>query len=197
MLETSPVLGTATEMKLINEWREFRDFEGNKKKAKQKYETLLKNIFALWEDCNELARQKNWVGKGILFKPTTKTVSIPLKLHDLTVKNRDDFGSFIKMIYILVYESSAEGERVPKNVEVSRYMDILQNLRHHFEHDREHGKQSAIHKKFMTIGRIFEELIGKQPSNEHEWYLLQIAVLLRVKAMLTIIIEEINKTNLE
>ena len=46
----------------------------------------------------------------------------------------------------------------------------------------------------MHIGRIFEELIGKQPSNEIEWYLLQIAVLLRVKAILTLTLEEVAKT---
>jgi hypothetical protein len=193
-LETNTVLNTTTEKDLIEEWRTFRNAAVKKRNTTRKRQKLTKTVLDLWEEINEISNQKKWKGEGSIFKPTTKTVAIPLKLYKLKVSSRDELGNFIKMLYIWIIESSANGARIPDDVEVSHYLNIIKNLRHHFEHDREHGKQPEIQKKFVTIGRIFEELIGKQPSNKTEWYLLQIAILLRVKALLTITLGKMGET---
>lgn len=191
-LETNAVLNTATEKELIEDWRTFRDAVVNKRNTTRKRKSLVNTVVDLWGECNEIAYQKKWRGEGSIFKPTTKTVAIPLKLYELKVSNRDELGDFIKMLYIWIVESSANGMRIPSDAEISHYLAIVKNLRHHFEHDREHGKQPEIQEKFVSIGRIFEELIGKQPSNKNEWYLLQIAILLRAKALLTLILSRIE-----
>ena len=193
LLEISPVLGTPIEIELIEEWRKFRDAVGNKRETKRKYRSLVKNTVDLWKECNELARQKNWSGTGVIFRPTTRAVGIPLRLYETAVKNRNELADFLRDIYMWIIESSSNGERFPENTEIAYYLQIIRNLRHHFEHDREHGEVSKVKRKYIQIGRIFEELIGKQPLKEKEWYLLQIAVLLRVKGILTLTLEEVNK----
>ena len=193
LLETSPVLGTSTEIELIEEWRKFRDAVVNKRETKRKYRSLVKNAVGLWKECNELARQKNWSGTGVIFRPTTRAVGIPIKLYELALKNRNELADFLRDIYMWIIESSLNGERFPENTEIAHYLQIIKNLRHHFEHDREHGEVSKVKRKYVQVGRIFEELIGKQPLNEKDWYLLQIAVLLRVKGILTLTLEEVSK----
>ena len=193
LLETSPVLGTSTEIELIEEWRKFRDAVVNKRETKRKYRSLVKNAVGLWKECNELARQKNWSGTGVIFRPTTRAVGIPIKLYELALKNRNELADFLRDIYMWIIESSSNGERFPENTEIAHYLQIIKNLRHHFEHDREHGEVSKVKRKYVQVGRIFEELIGKQPLNEKDWYLLQIAVLLRVKGILTLTLEEVSK----
>ena len=192
LLEASPVLGTPTETELIKEWREFRDAVVKKRETTRKYRSLVKNTVRLWEECNELAKQKNWSGIGVIFRPTTRVVGIPLKLYDSAVKNRNDLADFLRDIYIWIIESSSNGERFPENTEITYYLQIIRNLRHHFEHDREHGEASKVKRKYIQVGRIFEELIGKQPLNKMDWYLLQIAVLLRVKGILNLTLEEVQ-----
>lgn len=93
-----------------------------------------------------------------------------------------------------IVEASAEGDRLPSNKEIEKYVRIFAEIRHHFEHDREHGKKPNVKKKYSRIARIFNELIEKQPISPIDWHLFQIAILLRVNALLELTLKTIESS---
>jgi hypothetical protein len=184
--EPSMLFGSETEKEIINIWRKFRDAQGITKKSIQEYQTLVKQTTDLWVECNEVAKQNNWKDAGYVFKPTNKVSNIPLTLNNTIIKNRDDFAQFIKLVYLWIVEASSNSDRLPNNQETTHYVELIKEFRNHSEHDREHGKQTDVKKKYMIIAAYFEEIIGKQPFRDIDWWLLQLGILLRTKAILTL-----------
>jgi hypothetical protein len=195
--EPSLLFGSEREKELIDSWRKFRAVGCINKKVLRDYQFLVENTVHLWLECNEVAKQRDWKKIGFIFKPTNKVIGIPLTLNNAVVRNRNDFAQYINAIYIWIVEASANNDRLPNNQEVLHYAVVFKELRNHFDHDREHGKLAEVRKKHMIVGSYFDELIGKQPLKEVDWWLMQLAILLRVSALLYLVLEILTSNNKE
>lgn len=87
-----------TEKEIAKEMQKFRSSYLDGLTSEKKYHSLIKDVSDKWKECNEITMQKNWQKEAFVFRPTNKTMGIPLELHELIVKDRKDAGIFMKNI---------------------------------------------------------------------------------------------------
>ena len=125
----------------------------------------IKGFIDLYTEINEFQKCSN---SEQVFKTTTGSIRA---ISDLNIpENRNDFEKLIKNLYILLYEGSGDLKRLNLKNDEQQIIKKIRELRHNFEHDREHGKDSEVKKKFSIIGEIFEFLIDKKyPTTNEDW----------------------------
>ena len=124
--------------------------------------------------CNNAAKL---CGQESIFKQTDKTEVISSQLPIFQCITEENFSLFIENIYMYIIESSGDGKRLKdshKNTDAYKY---IKELRHHFDHDREHGKLSEVKKKYEKIGEIYNLLIGVKVPKKEDWTNLQISLM--------------------
>jgi len=85
-------------------------------------------------------------------------------------KNEDEFRNFIWRLYIIFYEGSGEGRRIPPNVDNREVISKIKAYRTYYFHDIEHGKSKDIRKKYQKIRQTNVSLIGKEvPAQMEDW----------------------------
>ena len=107
-------------------------------------------------------------GRSPIFKSTSK---IMLATHEIAIpKDKTGFENLVKNLFILFYEGSGYGKRLPLELDEDRIIQKIKELRNHFEHDREHGKDTDVKRKFERVGDIYAYFIGKRfPSSQEDW----------------------------
>lgn len=131
-------------------------------------------------------------GEDPIFKLTTKGSQ---SLTDLIIPYSErEFKEFIENLFVIVYEGSGSGKRLPLKLDQKRTLTKLKELRNHFVHDQEHGNPSEIRRKHKLIGNIFHEIIGtKAPSKDEHWSFASSEILKRINVFLSLIIENYSK----
>lgn len=122
---------------------------------------LKKLYFAI----NESARIK---GIEPVFKITNRSSKALAELKIPT--SQEEFKNFILDSYIIFYEGSSDGKRIPEDFDKEKIIAKLKDYRTYFFHDIEHGEEKKIKKKYEKIRKINISLIGKKiPSSEEDW----------------------------
>ena len=128
-------------------------------------ENSIKELIKLYPYINEASR---CAGRDPIFKSTSRVISAT---NELAIpEDKAGFENLVKNLFILFYESSGCGKRLPSDIDEERIIQKIKELRNHFEHDREHGKDVDVKRKFRNVGDIYEYLIGKRfPSTQEDW----------------------------
>jgi hypothetical protein len=107
-------------------------------------------------------------GKEPFFKITSKGSRALVELS--IPKNKDEFKNFIWRLYIIFYEGSGYGKRIPSSVDNRDVVSKIKAYRTYHFHDIEHGEDKNIRKKYQKIGQINVSLIGKKvPAQKEDW----------------------------
>lgn len=56
-------------------------------------------------------------------------------------------------------------------------LSSIRELRNHFLHAREHGKENEVKKKYRKVGEIYYRLIGKRVPLEQDWESAKVGLL--------------------
>lgn len=126
-------------------------------------EESIKSLIRIYSQLNEAARCSK---REPIFKLTSKGLTTT---HEIAVATDETgFEKLVKNLYILFYEASGSGRRLPIRLDEGNIIHKIKELRNHFEHDRELG--NGVKKKFSEVGDIFEFLIQKKfPLNQQDW----------------------------
>ena len=90
-------------------------------------------------------------------------------LSHLTCQSENDFKKMVEMLYKLMIESSGEGTRLPEDSRIDLMLSSIRELRNHFLHAREHGKETEVKKKYRKVGEIYYRFVGKRVPLEQDW----------------------------
>ena len=132
-------------------------------------------------------------GEKSIFKPTDMTEVISSQLPTLLCNTEKKFKLFIENIYVYIIESSGDGKRLKDEHKNSQVYKDIKELRNHFEHDREHGNNSVVKKKYEKVGAIYAQLLGKKVPNDEEWTKLQILFMNKILDLLNEISKSLNR----
>ncbi len=127
----------------------------------------IKELTRLYSSLNEISRCS---GNAPFFKPTSRII---LAISEIEFpEDRDGFEKLVKNLFILFYEGSLGSKSLIQDLDNQKVIQKLKELRNHFEHDREHGDDSEVRRKYQKIGEIFDWLIGKKyPIESRDWAL--------------------------
>lgn len=135
----------------------------------------------LYYNLDETAKIK---GREPFFKITNKSSKALLELS--VPKSADEFKNFIWNLYIIFYEGSSYGKRIPSRADNKDIISKIKAYRTYYFHDIEHGKEREIRKKYERIGKINVSLIGKKvPSQEEDWINLGIKLVEELSTLLS------------
>lgn len=123
-------------------------------------------------------------GKQPFFKITNKSSRA---LGELSIpKNMNEFKNFIWRLYIVFYEGSGQGKRIPSNVDDKDVISKVKAYRTFYFHDIEHGKDKDIRKKYQKIRQINLSLIEKEvPAQKEDWISLGIKLVEELSTLLS------------
>ena len=123
-------------------------------------------------------------GKQPFFKITSKSSRALLELS--IPKNGDEFKNFVWRLYIIFYEGSGAGRRIPSNVDNRDVVSKVKAYRTYYFHDIEHGKDKDIRKKYEKIRQINVSLIEKDvPTQKEDWIGLGIKLVEELSTLLS------------
>lgn len=129
------------------------------------WKTILRNLSdsiaeELIPKCNEKFAFKN--NGQLLFKITNEFLR-GLKILKEPIKNREDFGSFIDVLYKMIIESSGNLDRIPNDFKTKEFIGTeINKLRNYFRHDTEHGDDEDVRLKKEKISKILEKYTSKK-----------------------------------
>ena len=150
------------------------------------HDQILKNFRNLY---HQLDKASKYQGADPIFKMTTNGSQALLELK--IPSSEREFKDVVENLYILIYEGSGDGKRLPLKLDKKRTSYKLKQLRNHFIHDQEHGTPSEIRKKYKQIGDIYQELIGtRAPYKAEHWNYITIELLRRLNLFISHIIEK-------
>lgn len=125
----------------------------------------IKHLRNLYYTLDETTKIK---GREPFFKITNKNSRALIELS--VPKSADEFKDFIWNLYIIFYEGSSYGKRIPSHVDNKDIISKIKAYRTYYFHDIEHGRKRDIRKKYERIGKINVSLIRKKvPSQEEDW----------------------------
>lgn len=119
----------------------------------------------LYYELHEIAKIK---GYEPFFKVTSKGSKA---LAELCIpRSKDEYQNFVWNLYIVFYEGSGYGKRIPTKADSGKAIPQIKDYRTYYYHDIEHGKERDVRKKYDRIRKINVCLIGKEvPSQEEDW----------------------------
>jgi len=152
---------------------------------------LVKEFIDLYHQFDTISK---YHGAEAVFKLTRKGAQ---SLTDLSMPNSErTFRELIENLYILVYEGSGNGERLPVKLDDKKIVQKIKLFRNHYVHDPDKGNQSEVRRKYRQIGDFFQEYIGtRAPSREELWSLAGKEVLVRLNKLLNLLIEHFPNYN--
>jgi len=149
------------------------------------FSSALASFRELFYQINQISQ---YSGKEPVFKITTKGSRA---LTELSIpKTERQFKEFIENLFIVLFEGSGYGKRLPLKLDPKKTIIKIKELRNHYIHDQEHGKKNEIRRKFKLIGDIFQGIIGtRAPVKEEDWISATIEILNDVNNFLLEIVE--------
>jgi hypothetical protein len=116
------------------------------------------------------------------FSATTETEFAAVNLPQWVARDEEDFARFIDMLFIFIYESSANHTRITEVdeaiVDNHQILTDITRLRHFFRHDLDHGPSAKGAAKFRRIGDIYLSLTGvRVPNQPSLWAQAQLRIL--------------------
>ncbi len=135
---------------------------------------IVANIVILRKSINQAALQKQ---KEPIFTAVIENEQIVFDLSNLSCQSESEFRKLIEMLYKLIIESSGGGNRLPEDSRIEVMLSSLRELRNHFLHAREHGKESDVKKKYRKVGEIYFRLVGKRVPLEQDWASAKVGLL--------------------
>jgi len=154
-------------------------------------ELILQEFIELY---HQLDRISKYQGADPIFKITTRGSQALVELS--IPASQREFKEFIDNLYILIYEGSSDGKRIPSMLDEKRMLLKIKLLRNHYFHDQELGTPSEIRRKHRQIGDIFQELIGtRAPFKPEHWSYLAAEIISNVNRFLTLTIEKYPDLN--
>ena len=135
--------------------------------------SLASSVLKLATRCNKAGSVN---GLKEIFKPTTRTMEVCIDLPMLTPVDEQGFGEFIDCLNILFYEGAGKdnlrflqthgGPLTENDCDLIWAIKAFRNK--WLRHDADHGKESAIEKSWLDLGRQFKRygLSGYPRSTE-------------------------------
>ena len=135
---------------------------------------IVANIVNLRKSINQAALQKQ---KERIFTAVIENEQIVLDLSNLSCQSESEFRKLVEMLYKLIIESSGDGKRLPEDSRIEAMLSSIRELRNHFLHAREHGKENEVKKKYRKVGEIYYRLVGKRMPLEQDWASAKVGLL--------------------
>lgn len=140
-----------------------------------------KHLKSLYYTLDQASKIK---GKQPFFKITSKGSRALTEL--IIPKNEDEFKNFISHLYIIFYEGSGDGRRIPPKTANRDVVSKIKAYRTYYFHDIEHGKEKDVKRKYQRIRQINVSLIGKEvPTQEEDWNTLGIKLVKELSSLLS------------
>ena len=122
--------------------------------------SMATSILKLATNCNKAGSVN---GQKEIFKPTTMTMEVCVDLPMLTPVDDKGFGDFIDCLYILFYEGAGKDNLRflqkhggPLAEQDCDFIWAIKTFRNKWlRHDSDHGKESAIEKSRVDLGKQF------------------------------------------
>jgi len=119
-----------------------------------------------------------------LFKPTNETARAFAALRT-PIECLSDYGHFVDSLYVLVYESTADGTRY--SGELPDFVKDIRDLRTQLRHDVDHGSRSKAASKRRHLGTAFQKYSGLASPDvapNSAFPIVQVKMLTELKEML-------------
>ena len=127
---------------------------------------IVANILSLRKSINQARLQKQ---KEPIFSAVIENEQIAFELPQLSCQSENDFRRLVEMLYKLIIESSGEGKRFPTDSRIEGNLSAIRELRNHFLHAREHGKEKDVKNKYRKVGEIYFRISGKRVPLDQDW----------------------------
>lgn len=145
----------------------FEDMESQIEITEYKTKEIIKekaeNCLSLISEINKISKTNH--GQEV-FKLTDNFVESAVIISQIT-DTKSKFKSFIDALYKIIYESTGNLKRIPKELlhDDAVYFDI-KHIRSDFYHDIEHGQASKIQKKQEIISNVYYKYLEKKSFTE-------------------------------
>jgi len=148
----------------------------------------------IWSEILELIETINSISlsaeQELIFKPTTNFTISSTKLKGFLCTNSNEFSTFCEHFYKCLVESTSD--RLPLDFKNKSFYRDIKELRHHCKHDRGHGKEKDIFKKYKKVSKIFLDLIVKKWPTERDDYInLELKILEKCKRWLKELVQNL------
>lgn len=135
---------------------------------------IVANILSLRKSINQARLQKQ---KETIFSAVIENEQIAFELPNLSCETENDFRRLIEKLYKLIIESSGDGSRFPSDSRIEVNLSAIRELRNHFLHAREHGKEKDVKNKYRKVGEIYYKICGKRVPSDQDWENARIGIL--------------------
>jgi len=146
----------------------------------------------LLSDVNTARKMK---GKNETFKPTTRFVVAMRDLLFIVPTDERTFGDFIDALYFLLFEAAGDEHPrflVENDGELERdeceVVWVTKRLRNFYRHDSDHGKDSSIRRKFVSLDEDMRTFgLRSLPRTPEEYRRVHHVLLRRATEFLTLL----------